>query len=202
MPRASLNRYLPFLIPIVLISLSFWRAGLVQSYSESQRLQERSAAARHKLDQLQALDVASKINDKEYQGLVYDFAQLTGLSLDRENALSKSEINTQVSQLINAVVSDLRRYEYAPTGERYLIYKGVTPGERQLIEPFVAVDFKINLEGRFFALPLFLDALSRIAREQKCAISIGELQVSTIDPNDNTGVLLITIPLRAYFLEK
>jgi hypothetical protein len=196
------KKYLPFLIPLILIGVSFWRAGVVQKYTESRLLQQRSVAAQEKLDELQAVSVAANIDDRKYQGLVVDFAELTGLNLDPENALSKGEVNSQISRLIDAVVTDLERYENAPTGERYLIYRGVTPGDRQVIEPFLAVDFEMNLEGRFFAVPLFLDSLSRIAKEQKCAISIGELKVSTAEPNSNTGVLLITIPLRAYFLEK
>ena len=159
-------------------------------------------AAQEKLNELQAVSVAARDDEQKYQVLVDDFAELTGLRRGQENVLSKGEINSQISRLIDAVVEDLRRYEHTQTGERYLVYKGVTPGERVLVEPFVAVNFEMNLEGRFFAVPLFLDSLSRIAKEQKCAVSIGELKVSKLDPNSNTGVLRITIPLRAYFLEK
>jgi hypothetical protein len=196
------RKYLPFLIPVILIGLSFWRAGVVQRYSESRLLQKRSAAAQEKLTELQAVSVAANLDVQRYEGLVEDFSQLTGLNRGRENARSKGEINSQISRLIDAVVTDLRRYENSPTGERYLIYKGVTPGDRQVIEPFIAVSFEMNLEGRFFAVPLFLDSLSRIAKEQKCAISVGELNVSKLEQDSNTGVLRITIPLRAYFLEE
>ena len=72
----------------------------------------------------------------------------------------------------------------------------------EAIPPFLVVNFEMNLEGKYLAMPLFLDSLSRIAREQKCPISVGGIKVSPVEPSSNSGVLDITIPLRAYFVEK
>lgn len=196
------NRILPFLIPVALISISFWRSGVVQKYFEAQALQRRSVAAQSKLDQLRAVDVASNLNDREYKEMVKDFADLAGLSLDPETAPTKGEVSAKVGRLIDAVVADMDRFGSVQPEEPYLVFKGVQPGVSEAIPPFLVVNFEMNLEGKYLAMPLFLDSLSRIAREQKCPISVGGIRVSPVEPGSNSGVLDITIPLRAYFVER
>lgn len=199
--RKAIHIFLPFLLPGLLIGFSFWRSGIVQRHFEAQLLQERSAAAQSKLEQLRAADVASTLDARAYESLLDDFSKLTGLDLRAENGASKGEVSAQLGRFIDTVVDDLNRFGYSETGEPYLIFKSVTPGKRQVIDRILAVDFEMNLEGKYLALPLFLDSLSRIAREQNCPVSVGGIRVMPVEPGSNSGVLKITIPLRAYFLE-
>ena len=192
----------PLLLPLFLISFSFWRTGVLERYSELNHLEKRSSAAQLKLDELRAISVAEKIYQKNYEELVLEFSELTGLSLDANFALSKGEVAGSLARFIEAVSEELRGEEYASSRGSYLFLKSVTPGQRQVIEPFLAVDFEMNLEGRFFALPRFFERLSYIAQNQKCSISVGELRVAPIYQDSNTGELAITLPLRVYFLEK
>lgn len=196
------NRVIPFFIPLLLITASFWRSGVVQKHFEAQALERRSLAAQSKLDQLRAVDVAHNDDNLEYKQMVKDFADLTGLSLDPENAPTKGEVSAKIGRLIDAVVADMDRFGRSQPDEPYLVFKGVKPGVSEEIPPFLVVDFEMNLEGKYLAMPLFLDSLSRIAREQRCPISVGGIQVSPVEPGSNTGILNITIPLRAYFVER
>lgn len=166
-------------------------------------MKAQKVASQSRLVELQAIAVASRIDEKKYADLVVEFADLAGLNLDSEYAVSKGEVSAQIARFVEAVTDGLREERFA-SGQHsnYLLFRSVTPGERQVIEPFLSVDFELNLEGRFFALPDFLNLLSEIAAEQRCAVSIGELRVARTDAQHNTGRLTITLPLRAYFLEK
>lgn len=196
-------RFFPILIPLALLCLSFWRAGLYEDYHQAKEIQAQRVASEARLVELQAIDVASRIDEQKYQGLVSDFAEITGLELDSEYAVSKGEVSAQLARFVQAVTLGLRQDRFAPTDRgHYLLFRSVTPGTRHVVEPFLWVDFELNLEGRFFALPAFLSLLSEIAQEQRCTISVGELKVARIDSNQNSGRLYITLPLRAYFLEK
>lgn len=192
----------PLLLPLILISFSFWKTGVTERATELNLLQKRSHAAQLKLDELRAISVAEKIYQENYRGLVEEFSALTGLSLDVNFALSKGEVAGTLARFIEAVAEELRGEEYASERGTHLFLKSVTPGQRQVIEPFLAVDFEMNLEGRFFTLPKFLERLSHIAQSQKCSISVGELRVAPIFEDSNTGELAITLPLRVYFLER
>jgi hypothetical protein len=199
----TLSRFFSIIIPLLLLSVSFWRAGIHSLYLESRMVQRRAVAAQSRLEALQALSVASRIDQKKYDDLVVEFADLTGLRLGTEFAVSKGEVSAQVARFVDAIVEGLREEQFSLAEEpNYLLFRSVAPGQRQALEPFLSVDFEINLEGRFFALPRFLLMLTRIAQEQKCAISIGELQVARASEFGNTGELSITLPLRAYFLER
>jgi hypothetical protein len=164
---------------------------------------KRLEAAEARLIQLQAIDVASRIDEKKYSGLVSDFAQLTGLELESDSAVTKGEATAQVGRLVDSVIRSLKQEGALSRFQgSYLLFQSVTPGQRQVVGPFLSIDFELNLEGRFFALPEFLVLLSRIAREEQCTISVGELQVSSKVPGGRSGELQIVLPLRAYFLER
>ncbi|MCA9779411.1 MAG: hypothetical protein KC800_21940, partial [Candidatus Eremiobacteraeota bacterium] len=122
------NRVVPFFIPLLLISASFWRSGVVQKHFEAQALERRSLAAQSKLDQLRAADVAHNDDNLEYKQMVKDFADLTGLSLDPENAPTKGEVSAKIGRLIDAVVADMDRFGRSQPDEPYLVFKGVKPG--------------------------------------------------------------------------
>ena len=197
-------RFLPLFLPLLLLAFSFWKAGLHTLYVEAQAVERRAVAAQSRLDTLQALSVASRIDSQKYENLVLEFSELTGLPLDSEYAVSKGEVSAQVARFVDAVVEGLHDEEFAGlVDERaYLLFQSVTPGQRQVVEPFLLVDFELNLKGRFFAVPRFLSLLSRIAADQRCAISIGVLEVARVSELANTGELVVTLPLRAYFLER
>jgi len=173
-------------------------------YVEAQAVERRAVAAQSRLDTLQALSVASRIDSQKYENLVLEFSELTGLPLDSEYAVSKGEVSAQVARFVDAVVEGLHDEEFAGlVDERaYLLFQSVTPGQRQVVEPFLLVDFELTLKGRFFAVPRFLSLLSRIAADQRCAISIGVLEVARVSELASTGELVVTLPLRAYFLER
>ena len=192
----------PLLLPLVLIFFSFWRTGLLERSTEFNLLQKRSSAAQLKLDELRAISVSEKYLQEKYFELEEEFSKLTGLDPDADIALSKGEVAGSLARFIQAVAEELRGEEYASETGTHLFLRSVTPGQRQVFEPFLAVDFEMNLEGRFFTLPRFLERLSLIAQDQKCSISVGELRVAPIYQDSNTGELAITLPLRVYFLEK
>ena len=191
---------LPVFLPLLLLCFSFWRAGLYEDYRMSREVRQELLAAESRLEELRAISVASRIDEQKYGSLAVEFASLTSLGLDRETAVSKGEVSAQVARFVEAVVAGLREERFALADERsYLLFRSVTAGERRELSPFLSVDFELNLEGRFFALPEFLDLLSQIASRQSCAISVGELRLAPLESAPNTGRLLITLPLRAYF---
>lgn len=197
------GRLFALLLPVVLLSISFWKAGLQDRYQEAVSLKRQANRAQSRLEELRATSVASKIDQKKYRALVQEFALLTGLDTTQgEKSVPRGEMTAQVGRLVDALTLELRSGSFSQSPDRYLNFRSVTPGERQVIEPFLFVDFELNWEGRFFALPEFLVLLSEIAEEQKCAISLGELQVVSTAEMGNAGSLSITLPLRAYFLAR
>ena len=138
----------------------------------------------------------------DYAVLLSQFSEVTGLKMSSEEAVSRGESAGQVARFVEAVTEGLKDESFSSSERAYLEFKSVTPGERQVWEPFFSVDFELNLEGRFFALPDFLKLISVVAQEQQVPISIGELRVSAVSPVSNSGELSIVIPLRAYFLER
>lgn len=197
-----LRSALPTALPLLLLCFSFWRAGLYEDYRSSRDVRHRLIAAESRLQELRGKDVANEFYKREHQKLTVEFAAVTGLGLDPETAVTKGEVSAQMARFVDAVIRGLKEERFAGADERsYLLFLSVTPGERQdeALAPFLSVDFELNLEGRFFALPEFLGLLSRIAEDQRCAISIGELRLEPLKKAPNTGRLLIRLPLRAYF---
>lgn len=188
----------PLLLPLLLLAISFWRAGVYDLHLRVRELQAESVVSQQRLDELRALSVAGGVAERNYEELVIEFADLTGLDPGDETP-SRGIVTGQVGRLVDAVVNDLQTGEYS-TEEHPLYFHSVTPGQRYQFPPFLAVDFELNLEGRFFALPGFLHRLSVITEEQRCAISVGEMVIVSADQAGNTGDLFIVIPLRAYFL--
>lgn len=196
-----LRLFLPLLIPVVLLGYSFYNAGVYQQLQEYRGLQKQSTQAEQRLAELQAVSVSHRYDQKKYNDLLKDFADVTGLQLSAEHATSKGESTAQIARFVEAVTQGLRQQRFTHDERAYLVFKSITPGTRQVWEPFFSVDFELNLEGRFFALPDFMALLSVIADEQKVPISIGELRVQASDPWKNSGELSIVVPLRAYFHE-
>ncbi|HIB65560.1 MAG TPA: hypothetical protein EYO33_10740 [Phycisphaerales bacterium] len=196
-------RYLvPFLLPLLLLGYSFFRAGVYDRYRDLQALKRDSLAAEQRFSEVQAVDVSFRYLKDDYAVLLSQFSEVTGLKMSSEEAVSRGESAGQVARFVEAVTEGLKDESFSSSERAYLEFKSVTPGERQVWEPFFSVDFELNLEGRFFALPDFLKLISVVAQEQQVPISIGELRVSAVSPVSNSGELSIVIPLRAYFLER
>ena len=196
-------RYLvPFLLPLLLLGYSFFRAGVYDRYRDLQALKRDSLAAEQRFSEVQAVDVSFRYLKDDYAVLLSQFSEVTGLKMSSEEAVSRGESAGQVARFVEAVTEGLKDESFSSSERAYLEFKSVTPGERQVWEPFFSVDFELNLEGRFFARPDFLKLISVVAQEQQVPISIGELRVSAVSPVSNSGELSIVIPLRAYFLER
>ncbi len=196
-------RYLvPCLLPLLLLGYSFFRAGVYDRYRDLQALKRDSLAAEQRFSEVQAVDVSFRYLKDDYAVLLSQFSEVTGLKMSSEEAVSRGESAGQVARFVEAVTEGLKDESFSSSERAYLEFKSVTPGQRQVWEPFFSVDFELNLEGRFFALPDFLKLISVVAQEQKVPISIGELRVSAVSPVSNSGELSIVIPLRAYFLER
>jgi len=110
---------------------------------------------------------------------------------------------------VDAVVEAVRAQEasFEEAEPALLTFKSVTPGARSSMDRFLLVDFHLNLEGRFHALPQFLSELSRIvsriSKEENCAISFGrEISIASENPGGKSGYLLIKFPLRVYLLDR
>lgn len=187
---------LPLLLPLVLLGVSFWKAGVISRYYEVRELERKVTIAQARLDEARAVAW-------EYQGYVNEFADLTGLRLqESEIMVTRSEVNAQLADLVDAITKELKSERYTTDEEAYLLLVGVTPGERQLLDPFLWIDFQVHLEGRFFALPQFMDRVSHLAKEKNCSVSIGELKMQPLQQEGGRGDLAITLPLRAYFLAR
>ena len=196
-------RYLvPCLLPLLLLGYSFFRAGVYDRYRDLQALKRDSLAAEQRFSEVQAVDVSFRYLKDDYAVLLSQFSEVTGLKMSSEEAVSRGESAGQVARFVEAVTEGLKDESFSSSERAYLEFKSVTPGQRQVWEPFFSVDFELNLEGRFFAHPDFLKLISVVAQEQKVPISIGELRVSAVSPVSNSGELSIVIPLRAYFLER
>lgn len=195
----SRGGYLSFLLPCILVGFSFFRAGTLESYNELQLLTEQRVAAQTKLSELRAISVAANIDEKNYQNLVDDFTSLTGLALDEGSRISRSEVTAQVSQLVDLLKSELEVRRELFSARKSLVVKGLSPGDKDSFAPFSSTEFELILEGRFFALPDFLMLVSRLAEEQNCPISLGELEIKSDNESQNPSLLRITLPLRAYF---
>lgn len=197
-----LRSALPISLCLLLLALSFVESGLLQDYRESVQVQRRLRAADERLEQVRGLSVAASLEERNYQALVSEFAELTKLG-DPEHTISKGEVAAQIAQFVAGVTKGLQEEPFVLSNEQtQLIFRSVSPGQRQELTPFLSVDFEINLEGRFFALGDFFSLLSRIAQEQQCAVSIGELQLTPVNDTSTPGRLLIKLPLRAYFYEQ
>ena len=197
-----MRSFLPVLLPLLLIGYSFFRAGVYDKYQDLQALRREIRVAEQKVSEMQAVDVSFRYLKEDYSVLLAEFSQVTGLKMESEEAVSRGESASQVARFVEAVTRGLREETFSSDESAYLVFRSVTPGQRQVWEPFFSVDFELNLQGRFFALPAFLKLISVIAEEQRVPISIGELRVSAGSRSANVGELTIVVPLRAYFLEQ
>ena len=194
--------FVPFLLPLFLIGYSFFKAGIYDRYQDLQALRRDSREAEQRVSEMQAVDVSFRYLKDDYSILLLEFSEVTRLKMSSEEAVTRGESAGQVARFVEAVTQGLRDESFSSSERAYLVFKSVTPGQRQVWEPFFSVDFELNLEGRFFALPAFLKLISVVAQEQRVPISIGELRVSAVNQASNSGELSIVIPLRAYFLER
>lgn len=193
---------LPIALCLLLLALSFAQAGLLQDYQRARQVHRRLQSARARLEAVKAQSLAATLEERNYQALIEEFAEVTRLS-ERARRVSKGEVDTQVAQLVDGVTRGLEEEPFASSDEKtFLVFRSVSPGERQEFPPYLSVDFEINLEGRFFALPDFLALISHVAEEQQCTVSIGKLQLTPIPEAPIPGSLQIKLPLRAYFYEQ
>lgn len=151
------------------------------------------------LDQLRAVTVAARIEGREYDALLDEFGALTGLrASDPFRAPSRGEpASIQVAALVRAV-QEASLKDVEPDAPAPIVLLSVTPGARQRLGPFSMTEYELNLEGRFHALPAFLDLLTQVGRHQRLAISIGSLRLLSRPDTSRTGMLSITLPVRAY----
>lgn len=188
------------LVPGSLIFLTWLLGGGYDLYQDSQHIDRELTYAESQLERLQALTVAAKIDQGKYSDLVEQFAANSGLHQSLQST-STEEVATRLAALVSAIEQGIRSAPYFAEAKTRLSFESVSPGERGSFSPFTFVEFEINLEGRFFAIPKLLDLLTRISLQQKCKVSVGTLQVQSLDPTGRSGELSIVLPIRAYFLE-
>lgn len=182
---------IPLAVPLLLFSLGLVLDGVITRSQDLHRLERQRQHSQLRLEDLQAQAVAAREDARTYQGLLEEFESLVGLQQERGSA------SEQLAGFMGAVEAHFLT-EPAPQA---LHFVSVSPGSQHRFSPFVAVEFDLNLTGRFYALPRFLKQLSEIAQQQQCTVSVGVLQVQSSQRTAYTGELSITLPLRAYFRE-
>lgn len=193
---------LPITLCLLLLTLSSVQTGLLADYQRARQVRRHLESARARLEAVKAQSLTATLEERNYQALIDEFAQVTRLS-ERARRVSPEEVDTQVAQLVDGVTLGLEADPFASSEEKaFLVFRSVSPGQRQEFPPYLSVDFEINLEGRFFALPDFLALVRRVAEEQQCTVSIGELHLTSISGAPVPGSLQIKLPLRAYFYER
>ena len=188
------------LAPALLIVVSWLLGGGYDLYQDSVYVERELAYAKRQLEGLQAQTVAAKIDQKKYLELVQEFAEDSRLGGSMEPSPGEA-VATQLAALIRAIEREVEATSVFSEARTKLSFESVSPGKRESFAPFYFVEFEVNLEGRFFAIPIFLDLLTKISAQQRCKVSVGTLQVTSSDREGRTGRLYITLPIRAYFLE-
>lgn len=183
----------PFTIPLFLFFLGAFLDGVVARHYDLQRLERQRQHAQFRLEGLQAQSVAARLDQEEYRALVAEFEELVGLQQARGDA------SDQLASLVGAVEQHFLDGGGGPNSA--LSFVSVSPGSQARFSSFVAVEFDLNLTGRFYALPAFLNRLTEIGQERDCTVSVGVLSLSSGAQTASTGELNITLPLRAYFRE-
>lgn len=192
---------LPIAWVLLLLFTPTW-LPLQQRWIEHAKLDSRLRASQRTLDQLRAVAVAARIEGRESSTLQEEFATLTGLrASDPFRSPTREEpASIQVAALVRAVQEASSR-EGGPDDPAPITLLSVTPGTRQQLGPFLMTEFELNLVGRFRAIPAFLDLLTQVGRNRRLAISVGSLKLSSQADTQETGILTITLPVRAYFRE-
>lgn len=192
----------PLLWCALLILSPLTSAQLQQRQDEETSLRESLKQRQAHLDQLQAVSVAARAEGREYEKLLDEFATLTQLRASDPFREPQRELpsSVQVAALVRAV-QEASFKETPPDSPPPIILRSVTPGERQSLGPFQMTEFELNLEGRFHALPAFLDLLTQVGQRRRLAVSVGSLSLSHRSDTARTGLLNIKLPIRAYFRE-
>lgn len=194
---------LPLLWPLALLVLGQLNNGFLQRVRDYRDGRELLESRRRHLDELRAQAVAGRLEGREYQALLKEFAALTSLQAsDPFRDPQAAPLGTgQVASLVNGLQAALAE-PVEEGGAEPLQFLSVSPGQQQRIGPFIMVEFGLNLRGRFRALPSFLRLMTRLAHHRRLAISIGRLHLDStyLDPVTGEG-LAITLPIRTYFRE-
>ncbi len=154
-----------------------------------------------RLEMLRAVMVSGRLEKREYESLLKEFAALT--SLQSSDPFRDPNAGTMSSIQVASLITSIQEALSSPVEEEdppRLELISVSPVGQERIGPFVMMEFALNLRGRFRAIPSFLRMTAELARHRKLAISIGELHLdsSEIDPTTGEG-LAISLPIRAYF---
>lgn len=193
---------LPLAWSLLLVLSPLWGHSLRQRWNENSELKRQLQARQATLDQLRAVAVAARIEGREYDDLLLEFASLTGLRASDpfRDPAAEEPSSIQVAALVRAV-QEASWKESDSDSPSPITLLSVTPGARQRLGPFLMTEFELNLEGRFHSLSDFLDLLTQVGRNRRLAISIGSLKLSSQPSTAGTGTLSITLPVRAYFRE-
>lgn len=193
--------FLPLLWPLLLLAVGQVNGGLLERLDEHRKTALQMEERRRYLEGLRARSVAGRLDGREYQTLLKEFAALT--SLQASDPFRDPQAGTlgtvQMASLVDELMEALTEPVEAGGPER-LEFLSVSPGQQQRVGPFIMAEFGLNLRGRFRALPSFLRLMARLARHRRLAVSIGELRLGSTDLDPLTGEgLAITLLIRTYF---
>ncbi len=193
---------LPLAWCLLLFLAPLWGSSFHQRWQEESTLRLRLTERQSTLDQLSATSVAARAEGREYESLLKEFTTLTQLKAsdpfrDPQQDLPSS---VQVAALVRAV-QEASHQDVAPGTPLPITLRSVTPGSNQRFGPFLMTEFELNLEGRFHALPAFLDLLTQVGQRRRLVVSVGSLSLSSRSDTERTGILSIKLPIRAYFRE-
>ncbi len=197
----SARAVIPILWPILLLGASLIQAGLPEKIAEQRMLSAKLDNDLRRLEMLRAVMVSGRLEKREYESLLKEFAALT--SLQSSDPFRDPNAGTMSSIQVASLITSIQEALSSPVEEEdppRLELISVSPVGQERIGPFVMMEFALNLQGRFRAIPSFLRMTAELARHRKLAISIGELHLdsSEIDPTTGEG-LAISLPIRAYF---
>lgn len=195
------GKFLPALWPVFLLLLGQLNGQLFQRHAEQRQVERELVERRRHLEGLRAKTVAGRLEQRDYQALLKEFAVVTRLQASDPFLPPESSAlaSTQVASLVNALQGELVKMKELDVGGETLEFLPVVPGPQQRLGPFTCLEFGLELRGTFRALPDFLRLLSRLSKSRHLAISIGELRLDSreLDPLTGEG-LRITLPVRAY----
>ena len=198
----KLSSLLPLAWCLLLFLAPLWGPSFLQRWQEASSLRLQLHERQSILDQLGATAVAARAEGREYESLLDEFAILTQLRAsdpfrDPQQDLPSS---VQVAALVRAV-QEASHEDVEPGAPVPITLRSVTPGSKQRFGPFLMTEFELNLEGRFHALPAFLDLLTKVGQRRRLVVSVGSLSLSSRSDTERTGILTIKLPIRAYFRE-
>lgn len=188
---------MPLTIPVLLFTIGTLFDGVLARTADLHRLELQRQHSQLRLEALQAQTVAARVGESSYPDLIEEFETIAGF---RGRATGDGDASAQLAAFVGAV-EDHFLQKSGFEEDLPLRFVSVSPGSEHSFPPFLAVEFDLNLKGRFHAIPGFLKRLSAISEEQACSVSVGVLRLSSGPKTWTTGELSITLPLRAYFRE-